>query len=118
MIEPTINYGGILFMRCVGINDNFTMSVPLQILSPLAADFDGDALNIMYLINKTFIEQADRVFNPKNAMYISRDDGLFNNDVNHQRDTLVNANTMINLSRRYYSKEQLEKIERLQRMAN
>lgn len=115
--NPTISYGGILFMRCIGINDNFTMSIPLQILQLLAADFDGDALNIMYLINKAFIEQADRVFNPRNAMQISRDDGLFNNDINHQRDTLVNANTLVQLSRKYYTKEQLDKIKRLQRMS-
>ena len=37
-----------MFMRCVGLNDNYTMSVPLQILKPLAGDFDGDVLNILY----------------------------------------------------------------------
>ena len=41
-ITPTINYGSIMFMRCVGINDDYTMSVPLQILKPLGADFDGE----------------------------------------------------------------------------
>jgi hypothetical protein len=39
--NPTISYGSILQMFCVGINFNFTMSVPLQVLKPLAADFDG-----------------------------------------------------------------------------
>ena len=41
---PTINYGSIMFMRCVGINNNYTMSVPLQILKPLGGDFDGENL--------------------------------------------------------------------------
>jgi DNA-directed RNA polymerase beta' subunit len=36
--NPSINYGSIMQMYCVGINDNFTMSIPLQILAPLAAD--------------------------------------------------------------------------------
>lgn len=36
--NPTISYGSILQMFCVGINFNYTMSVPLQILVPLAAD--------------------------------------------------------------------------------
>ena len=36
--NPTISYGSIMHMYCIGINDNFTMSVPLQILRPLAAD--------------------------------------------------------------------------------
>jgi hypothetical protein len=27
-------------MRCIGINDDYTLSMPLQILNPFAADFD------------------------------------------------------------------------------
>lgn len=38
--NPTINYGSIMAMRCVGINDDYTMCMPLQILTPFAADFD------------------------------------------------------------------------------
>lgn len=68
----------------------------------------------MYIINQAFLEQAERVFNPRNAMYISRNDGMFNNDVNHCRDTLINANSLLYLSRDNYSPEQLEKIYALQ----
>ena len=32
-------------MFCVGINNDYTMSVPLQILVPLGADFDGDTIS-------------------------------------------------------------------------
>ena len=46
-------------------------------------------------------------------MYISRNDGYFNSIVNHNKDLVINANTMINLSRKNYSAEQLEKINRL-----
>jgi len=35
--NPTIAYGGIMQMYCVGISDSFVMGVPLQILPPLAA---------------------------------------------------------------------------------
>ena len=38
--NPTISYGGILCMYCTGISTGFTMSVPLEILEGLAADFD------------------------------------------------------------------------------
>ena len=38
--NPTISYGGILRCRCIGINMNYTMSISLLILKPLAADFD------------------------------------------------------------------------------
>ena len=76
----------------------------------MGADFDGDTLNILYLINKDFIEHANMVLNPRNAMYISKNDGMFNNDVNHARDTLINANSLLYLSRDRYSEEQIERI--------
>lgn len=41
----TISYGSILMMYCVGINFNYCMSVPLNVLVPLAADFDGKRTN-------------------------------------------------------------------------
>ena len=37
----TIAYGGILAVRCIGINMDYTMSISLLILKALAADFDG-----------------------------------------------------------------------------
>lgn len=35
--NPTIAYGGIMQMFCIGMNDAYVMEVPLQILPPLAA---------------------------------------------------------------------------------
>ena len=78
-------------------------------------DFDGDVLNILLIINNDFYIRANQVFNPRNAMYISRNDGKFNNDVNHQRDTIINSNTMINLGRNIYSKQEIDNIRRLKR---
>lgn len=75
--------------------------------------FDGDCLNLMYLINKQFIEEAEKKFNPRNSAFISRNDGRFNNDVNHCRDTLVNANCMLNLSRDKYGEERIARIRAL-----
>lgn len=65
----------------------------------------------MYITNKAFFEAAYRVLNPRNAMQISRNDGKFNRDVNWTKDTLVNGNSMIYLSRKYYTEEQLQRIE-------
>ena len=42
-------------------------------------------------------------------MIISKNDGMFNSDYNHQSDTIINMNTMINLSREYYSKDRISK---------
>ena len=46
-------------------------------------------------------------------MYISRDDGYFNNDISMQRDTLINANTLVRLGRDAYSQEDIDNMERL-----
>lgn len=109
--NPTINYGSILQMYCVGYTDTLTMSVPLQVLKSLAADFDGDVLNVFHIINRAFYERCRIVFNPRNAMYISRIDGKLNSDVLIQRDTLINSNTFIHLGRDNYSDKDMKKIE-------
>ena len=62
-------------------------------------------MNVLYIINRAFYERAREVFNPRNSFYVSRDDGLFNNDVNHQKDTLINANTLISLGQSMYNSE-------------
>lgn len=74
---------------------------------------DGDVLNVMYIINRAFYERAREVFNPRNAFYISRNDGLFNNSVNHQKDTLINANTLVELGHNSYTPEEEEHIKRV-----
>lgn len=73
----------------------------------------GDVLNILLLINKTFTRLAWEKFNPRNGMYISRNDGYFNSAVSMQRDTLINANTLSRLGRSYYTKEEKENYDRL-----
>ena len=77
------------------------------------ADFDGDMLNILLIINKAFYERAYQIFNPRNAMYISRNDGKFNNAVNHQRDTIINTNTLLRMGRNMYTNEMLDNINRI-----
>ncbi len=47
-------------------------------------------------------------------MHISRNDGMFNDQTNHTKDLVININTMMNLSRKNYSKDQLEAIKKAQ----
>lgn len=110
---PTIAYGSILQMFVVGILDTYTMALPLQILKTMAADFDGDTLTVLAILNKAFAEEAYKVLNPRNALYISRNNGMFNNAMNHSRDTIINTNTLIGLARNNYSQAQLDKIYRI-----
>ena len=111
--NPTIALGGILQMFCIGMTDTLTIGIPLQILKFLAADFDGDSLNIFHIINNAFFMRAFQVFNPRNSMYISRNNGTFNLDACVQRDTIINANTLLYLGRDNYNKEQLNNCRRL-----
>lgn len=111
--NPSINYGSVLHMYCIGINDNFTMSMPLQVLKPLAADFDGDCMNITYIINKEFESALENSMNPRNAMMISKNDGMFNQSLNHIKDTYVNLAALVTSGRDSYTKEELEEIEAL-----
>ena len=111
--NPTISYGGILMTKCIGINMDYTMSISLLVLPGLAADFDGDTLNIMYLYNKDFLTRSINVLSPKN-MFISRNDGRCNKDMIHSRDIIINANSMKFLYT--YTQEEIDQIKRLQSM--
>jgi hypothetical protein len=75
-----------------------------------------DTLNILLIINEDFCKAVMAIFNPRNNFMISKNDGMFDNAVNHKRDTLINANTMIRLSRDKYTAEQIAKIYELQKM--
>lgn len=70
-------------------------------------------MNILYLINKEYIRRCEETFNPRNAMYISKNNGLFNNDVNHFKDTIISTNTFIHLARNSYSEDELNAIKQL-----
>lgn len=72
-----------------------------------------DCLNIIYVPNKKFWESAMEVFNPRNSMMISRNDGTFNNDMNIFKDMIINSNGLINLGRDNYSIGQKQKIQQL-----
>ena len=50
--------------------------------------------------------------------YISHNDGMFNNAVNQQRDTLINANQMIDLGRAHYTPEELQILENIKAAIN
>lgn len=91
--NPTINYGSLLCMNVVGINKDFeadyTMSLPIRILPPANADFDGDILNVISLKTKKLAKSYDKRFNPAKNMYVSRNDALFNSEMNLFKDQLV-----------------------------
>lgn len=77
--------------------DDLTMSLPCQILSSLNADFDGDVLNIVSLKGNDFKKKFDKIFNPRNSLFVSRNDGLFNNDCNLLKDQAIGLWSFCNI---------------------
>ena len=73
----------------------------------------GDVLNVYYIINKAFYKRANQVINPRKSMYISNNDGKLNGAIIPARDTLINANTLINLSRKYYNSSDIETLKKI-----
>lgn len=86
----------------------------MVVIQPVSA-FDGDVIYCLVPMNQTFIRLAWEKFNPRNAMYISRDNGYFNPNALMQRDTLINANTLARLGRENYTQEDLNKFDRIQK---
>ena len=78
--NPTLNYYSMLLMKIRKINkddQNFCLEVPLSILPGLNADFDGDILNIIALMDKSLVHMF-RKFNPIERMIVDRDSGMLN----------------------------------------
>lgn len=70
-------------------------------------------LNIVYIINDEFLEKANKVFNPRNSMHISKNDGKFDNNTSHQRDTIINFCTFMKLGKEYQTEEELSRKKEL-----
>ena len=114
--NPTICIGSILQMYVVDVCKPYTLKVPLGILPALAADFDGDVLNVLYMINADFIRVCEEVLNPRNAMRIDRNDGKVNAGFLYNKDTLINLDSLLYLARPNYSKDQIDQIMRVKQM--
>ena len=65
------------------------------------------------LFNKAFDDACQKVYSPRNAFCISRNDGLFNNDVNVFKDTVINLESFIHMGRRRYNQNQVARIKAL-----
>ncbi len=71
----------------------------------------GDVLNVLHIVSNAFYERTNQVFNPRNAMYIARNNGMLNSDVLPEKDSLVNLNTLNDMTVRKYSNKEKEHIK-------
>lgn len=98
--NPTINYGSFLVMRVRDIIfdlSDYTMAIPNQVLKVLNADYDGDNLNIGSFKSADFAEAYEKIFNPRKNMFIDRNTGLFNNDMNLHKDQMIGLYEFCNI---------------------
>ena len=89
--NPSLNYGSILTMRVVEVKEDYsdlTLNVPLNVLGLLAADFDGDVMNIISIKTNEFRDYYNKLFNPR-LMMIDRNDGKFNRKMNLIKDQMI-----------------------------
>jgi DNA-directed RNA polymerase beta' subunit len=112
--NPTIFYQSIVYKRVVGCTLDYVMGMDVYTLDGLTADFDGDTLNIKMLYNEKFADECEKVYSPRNAFCISRNDGRMNPSINIFKDTVINLNALINLSKEYYTEENKSRINALQ----
>ena len=89
------------------------MGMDIYTLTGLNADFDGDVLNISLFLNEEFRKACERIYSPRNAFCISRDDGKMNSQINIFKDTVVNINSFKGITNDNYSPAQLKKIRDL-----
>lgn len=108
--NPTIAYGSILCMKVVGINMHYACSVNNLILPLIAGDYDGDTINIFLLLNEDVIMRSLICLNPVNAMVLSKNDGMFNNDVNLPTEALITLNSF-HRTATPYSEAELKEID-------
>lgn len=95
--NPTIAYGSILYLRIVDIKENFndvTMSPSSLILTLLAADYDGDVLNLISIKDKETREIFKKCFSPIHLI-IDPNTGQFNDSLNLERDQILGVNTLL-----------------------
>ena len=96
--NPTIAWGSTMCLKIIGINedpDDLTMSIDLNVCPPMNADFDGDTLNNVPIIEQTFADKFEKFFSPE-RMTISVATGKFNRKVSLIKDQLVGLYSFCN----------------------
>ena len=73
--------------------------------------FDGDTINMILIINDDLKEAANNVFNPRNAMFISRNDGNMETFFNLHDDAVILINIFLNMTNDLYTKEDEDEFE-------
>jgi DNA-directed RNA polymerase beta' subunit len=95
--NPTINVGSILLLNIADVKEDVTdvtFSISNLVLPCLAADYDGDVLNIVLIVSKRFVDMFEP-FQPSNLV-IDCDSGEFNSSFTPFKDIQVGIQSLLN----------------------
>jgi hypothetical protein len=114
--NPSISPASIIQLHVIGVtkDDTYSCHVPHEILKSMGADFDGDTLNIMLIINDEFLINSAKLFNPRLSMQVSYNDGMFNGKMSLQTDTMICINSFTQLGIDEITDEEYSMIEACQ----
>lgn len=91
MNESTLQFGSIVRVKIVHVKKDYTdltFSIPINILTAMGADFDGDQMNT-YGLKDLYLKKAYASHDPRENMIISKNDGLFDDSFNLIKDQLI-----------------------------
>lgn len=116
--NPTIDYGGIMQMYVIDITDSYALEIPLIICKIMGADFDGDKHNVLWSVMDELTESAEDLINPRNNMFISKNDGKFNRAMSQTTDIIVNLNSLHDMYLSYSDEEIQRNLQVVERSLN
>jgi hypothetical protein len=96
--NPTIALGSIQVVSVSGIIEDITdltVSMPLTILKIFGADFDGDVLADIPIMDQTFADKLEKYYSPE-RLIISVNTGLYNRRISLIKDQLVGLYSFCN----------------------
>lgn len=96
--NPSISYGSIVCLRVCDIKKDYndvTASISNVILVPLAADYDGDVLNIVAIHDKEMADLFEETFSPM-KMLISSNNSKFNDGFGLSHDLVLGGEVLLN----------------------
>jgi DNA-directed RNA polymerase beta' subunit len=88
--NPTINFGSIVKLQVTHVKrdiGDYTASIHNLVLPLLGADYDGDTLNFIPLLDQALC-RAFAVFSPR-RMLVDRNDGSFNKQLGLDKDMIL-----------------------------
>ena len=89
--NPTLNFGSVQRVKIVHVKESIrdmTISIPVQTLTLLAGDFDGDCTNGIAL-KELYLMDAYSLYDIRENLAISKDDGLFNSALNLIKEQVI-----------------------------